>query len=65
MSSAPAPTMDWQRLIAAIIQNLPCILALIQALIDAIVSDTATLPDDLKRTLVKLKHAIPTSWQSL
>jgi len=63
MSSAPAPTIDWQRLIAAILDNLPCILALIQALIDAIVSQPHNVPQPLKVALIRLKASIPTTWQ--
>jgi hypothetical protein len=50
--------VNWQKLIAAILENLPAILKLVTDIIDAITNDTDSLDPQTKAALAALKDAL-------
>lgn len=54
MANSPPLDMDWQKLIAAILENLPALLAIIAAIIEAITTDGRPIPAPTKLAIAHM-----------
>jgi len=61
MSQGQPVRFNWQKFLEAVAANLPAIIALITALIEAIVSSGGKMPPNIKAALDKLQTSDPDS----